>query len=130
MILLAVVSLSGCKGAKEIPVNVVEIVKHDTVTLQQIKVDSVTKIDSVYEYLYIKGDTVVHEKTKYVDRVSYKMLHDSIYIVKMDSVEVPVKIIAEKKLTTWQSIKVKYGGWAIGLVLVLLIAAILYYKKL
>ena len=36
----------------------------------------------------------------------------------------------EKKLTGWQSFKMKMGGWFLGILIILIVFAILYIVKL
>lgn len=57
-----------------------------------------------------------------IDR--YKASNDSLRAVKRDSVAVPVPV--EKKLTKWQKFKMDVGGWAIGAMSAVLIAACAY----
>lgn len=118
--ILFVLMLQGCK-AKYVSVpeyHNVYVTKHDTLT----------KHDSVYqkEFVdrFVKGDTVFLTKTKvdYRFRNIYKTLYrDSI---KTDSVRVPYPV--EKKLSRWQGLKMEVGGWAIGVLSVVVLGAIGY----
>ena len=92
------------------------------------KHDTLTKHDSIYqkEFVdrYVKGDTVFLTKTQidYRFRNIYKTLYrDSI---KTDSIRVPYPI--ERKLNKWESLKMEVGGWAIGVLSVVLLAVIGY----
>ena len=92
------------------------------------KHDTLTKYDSIYqkEYVdrYVKGDTVFLTKTQtdYRFRNIYKTLYrDSI---KTDSVRVPYPV--ERKLNRWESLKMEVGGWAISVLSVVVIAAIVF----
>lgn len=92
------------------------------------KHDTLTKHDSIYqkEFVdrYIKGDTVFLTKTKvdYRYKNIYKTLyHDSI---KTDSIRVPYPV--EKKLSRWQGLKMEVGGWAIGVLSVVVFGAVGY----
>ena len=92
------------------------------------KHDTLTKYDSIYqkEYVdrYVKGDTVFLTKTQtdYRFRNIYKTLYrDSI---KTDSVRVPYPV--KRKLNRWESIKMEVGGWAIGVLSVVVFGAIGY----
>ena len=105
MVLLACVSLSACKSAMQ-SVQIVEKNTHDTIVVFETKRDSVFNTDSVCEYVYIKGDTVIHEKLKYKTKYKYSIKHDSIYINKIDTIERPVYV--ERELSRWQKIKLKY----------------------
>lgn len=118
--ILFVLMLQGCR-TKYVSVpeyHNVYVTKHDTLT----------KHDSVYqkEFVdrYVKGDTVFLTKTQvdYRFRNIYKTLYrDSI---KTDSVHVPYPV--EKKLSRWQGLKMEVGGWAIGVLSVVVLGAIGY----
>lgn len=92
------------------------------------KHDTLTKHDSIYqkEFVdrYIKGDTVFLTKTKVDYR--YKNLYKTLYrdSIKTDSVRVPYPV--EKKLSRWQGLKMEVGGWAIGVLSVVVLGAIGY----
>lgn len=92
------------------------------------KHDTLTKHDSVYqkEFVdrYVKGDTVFLTNTKVDYR--YKNLYKTLYrdSIKTDSVRVPYPV--EKKLSRWQGLKMEVGGWAIGVLSVVVLGAIVY----
>ena len=75
--------------------------------------DSIHIHDSIH--IRDKGDTVFVDRwhTGYKD----KLLRDTTYIEKTDSVQVPYPV--EKKLSRWQSMKMELGGWAFGIIIVL-----------
>lgn len=118
--ILFVLMLQGCK-TKYVSVpeyHNVYVTKHDTLT----------KHDSVYqkEFVdrYVKGDTVFLTKTKVDYR--YKNLYKTLYrdSIKTDSIRVPYPV--EKKLSRWQGLKMEVGGWAIGVLSVVVLGAIGY----
>lgn len=118
--ILFVLMLQGCK-TKYVSVpeyHNVYVTKHDTLT----------KHDSIYqkEFVdrYVKGDTVFLTKTKVDYR--YKNLYKTLYrdSIKTDSVRVPYPV--EKKLSRWQGVKMEVGGWAIGVLSVVVLGAIGY----
>ncbi|EFV05425.1 hypothetical protein [Segatella salivae] len=118
--ILFVLMLQGCR-TKYVSVpeyHNVYVTKHDTLT----------KHDSVYqkEFVdrYVKGDTVFLTKTKVDYR--YKNLYKTLYrdSIKTDSVRVPYPV--EKKLSRWQGLKMEVGGWAIGVLSVVVLGAIGY----
>lgn len=118
--ILFVLMLQGCK-TKYVSVpeyHNVYVTKHDTLT----------KHDSVYqkEFVdrYVKGDTVFLTKTKVDYR--YKNLYKTLYrdSIKTDSVRVPYPV--EKKLSRWQGLKMEVGGWAIGVLSVVMLGTIGY----
>lgn len=118
--ILFVLMLQGCK-TKYVSVpeyHNVYVTKHDTLT----------KHDSVYqkEFVdrFVKGDTVFLTKTKVDYR--YKNIYKTLYrdSIKTDSVRVPYPV--EKKLSRWQSLKMEVGGWAIGVLSVVVLGTIGY----
>lgn len=109
--------LFGCTTTRYVPV----VERHtDTLRITQYLRDSVYIHDSTY--IHEKGDTVFFEKwhTRWRDRV----LHDTIYQSKTDSIPKPYPVPAE--LTKWQRLKVDWGGWAFLGIGVVLIISIFY----
>lgn len=121
LILLTAAILSGCRTVEYCPV---ETVRTDTVYVNRLAVDSVIVRDSIY--IHEKGDTVTEFRYHYIYR--YKDRVDTLYLASRDTVSVPYPM--EKELTRWQSFKVDYGGWAIGVVFgfVLIVFRSLIYK--
>lgn len=111
----------SCRTVKYVPV---ETVKVDTTYINKLQRDSIYMLDSVY--VKDKGDTVLIEKYKYLYRD--KLVRDTMYISKVDSIQVPYPV--EKELTRWQKIRMNVGGWAIGIVIitVLIVVGKLVYK--
>ena len=112
LILLA----SGCCAPK-----VVEHIIHqrDTTWIERDRVDSVYKKDSIF--VREKGDTVYVYKEKIRDR--YRYVHDTIRLVKADSVVVErlIEVEKEKPLTWWQSARLEAFWWLAGVCLLLLV---------
>lgn len=118
--ILFVLMLQGCRT------KYVSVPEYHNVYVN--KHDTLTKHDSIYqkEFVdrFVKGDTVFLTKTKvdYRYKNIYKTLyHDSI---KTDSVRVPYPV--EKKLSRWQGLKMEVGGWAIGVLSVVVFGAVGY----
>lgn len=118
--ILFVLMLQGCRT------KYVSVPEYHNVYVN--KHDTLTKHDSIYqkEFVdrFVKGDTVFLTKTKvdYRYKNIYKTLyHDSI---KTDSVRVPYPV--EKKLSRWQGLKMEVGGWATGVLSVVLLGAVGY----
>ena len=90
-ILLFIVALLlvGCKGQERI----VETVRTEYKDRLVEKVDTVSVKDSTF--VYVKGDTLYIYK--YRDRWREKIVRDTSYIMKTDSIEIPVYI--EKELS-------------------------------
>ena len=118
--ILFVLMLQGCRT------KYVSVPEYHNVYVN--KHDTLTKHDSVYqkEFVdrYVKGDTVFLTKTKVDYR--YKNIYKTLYrdSIKTDSVRVPYPV--EKKLSRWQDLKMEVGGWAIGVLSVVVLGAIGY----
>lgn len=110
---LLIIIVCSCKSnIRYIPIETVRI---DTVYKYQVRVDSVYNRD--YIYINQKGDTVIEYRYKYL----YKYINrvDTFYISKTDSIPVPYPV--EKPLSKWEQTKVNYGGYAIVLVIILIL---------
>jgi hypothetical protein len=90
----------------------VETVKVDTTYINKLQRDSIYMLDSVY--VKEKGDTVLIEKYKYLYRD--KLVRDTLYMAKTDSIQVPYPV--EKKLSQWQKLCIKLGGWAFAVIII------------
>lgn len=109
LFMLLVVVLSGCTTIKEVPV---EKVITETEYRDRLQYDSIYTRDSIY--LQAKGDTIYLSKYKYIYRD--KLIRDTSYVHRTDSIQVPYPVEIEKKLTFWQKIKVDLGGYTLILV--------------
>lgn len=114
-IILMVSLLTGCKTIQYYPL---ETVRHDTVYIQSLKLDSILVKDSIH--ITERGDTVTEFRLKYIYK--YKDRTDTLYLSRVDTVSVPYPV--EKELTKWQRVKVDYGGWAIGIVFVFILIVV------
>ena len=113
VVVLMVLAAWGCRAVRYVPV---ETVKTEKEYIDRWKRDSIHVLDSVF--VLVKGDTVFRDryKTVYKDRI----LHDTTFIERVDSVQVPYPV--EKRLTRWQSFKMEVGGFAFaGVVIVVLV---------
>lgn len=111
---LLMVFTCSCR-TKYVPV---ETVKIDTIYINKLQRDSIYMYDSVF--VKDKGDTVFVEKYKYLYRD--KLVRDTLYINRTDSVQVPYPV--EKELTRWQKLCVNVGGWAIVIVIITIIIVV------
>lgn len=127
MVLLAYLSLVSCRSPQQV-IQIVESNTHDTIVMVDVKFDSIYNTDSVYEYVYIKGDTIIRDKLKYVVKYKYSTKHDSIYVNKTDTIVQPVMV--EKNLTKWQELKLKCGDYlmAFSILAFLALFVLLLYK--
>ena len=102
--ILASCLMVGCRTVKYMPV---EHTHTDTLLITKQQRDSIWLHDSIH--VKEKGDTILIEKwhTKYIE----KMVHDTIYRSRVDSISVPVKVTeyVERELTWWEETKMKMG---------------------
>lgn len=112
--------ICSCRTVKYIPV---ETIKVDTTYINKLQRDSIYMLDSVC--VKEKGDTVLIEKYKYLYRD--KLVRDTMYISKVDSIQVPYPV--EKELTRWQQFRMDFGGWAMCIVVISILILIVYKIK-
>lgn len=103
----------------------IETVKHDSIYISKVLHDSIYQRDSIY--VDRKGDTVLIYKDRYLYK--YKNLVDTMYVIRIDSIQVPFPV--ERELSWWQSVKLQVGEIAIGIIigLIIIIAWLLRRKK-
>lgn len=109
--LLFLLFLCSCR-TEFIPI---ESVRYDSIMIEKLMRDSVFVRDSVY--LKEIGDTIYKYKDRFV--YVYKNRVDTFYAERVREIEIPVPV--ERKLTWWESVKLKYAEWMIGVVFVLVI---------
>lgn len=93
------ISCSSCSSPRPV---VLERTLHDTVHINNVRLDSVYMHDSIYFESIIKGDTVYRTKviTHWCNRISIK--HDTVYAARENKTEVPVPV--ERKLPLWKQL--------------------------
>lgn len=91
MFLTVWIALSGCRSVVYVPE---EHVTHDSVYVAALRVDSVYWRDSVF--VAQKGDTVTVTREKY--RYRYKLLRDTVWAERVDSVTVNIPVQVEKPM--------------------------------
>ena len=113
----ALAVLTGCKTIEYVPV-VEHEVHHDSIYFTKVQYDSIYVKDSTNQKEYNRGDTLVIERTKWQTLYKYKLVHDTLYQSKTDSIPVPYPVIkeVEKKLT-----KMQKGLMGLGLLTLLVI---------
>lgn len=99
VIVVAWVMIASCCSCstQHIPV---EFVHRDSIFIERLMKDSIFVKDSVF--IRQKGDTVFKDKLKFVYK--YVLYRDTAYIVRTDSIPVPVPV--EKKRTWWEQTKI------------------------
>ena len=90
-----------------------------------LRSDTLFRLDSVV--VRMQGDTTIIEKIRWQNRFVnvYKVKTDT--IMKSDSIRVPYPV--EKTLTMWQRAKMDVGGWAMGLITVVIIFVIVWLVR-
>lgn len=119
MCIIVLILVCSCNSVKYVPV---ETVKHDSIYINKVQVDSVYHRDSIY--VVDKGDTVFLYKDRYIYK--YKDRTDTLYVTKTDSIQVPYPV--EKELSKWQKIKLELGGWTLGIALIAFMAIVVLLK--
>lgn len=113
--------LAAMAAATSCSPRIIENIRYqrDTTYVQQVKVDSVYRRDSVF--IREKGDTVIIYKERIRDR--YVFRHDTLRLVKVDSVAVErvKEVEVEKPLSAWKTAKIEAFWWLVAAVLLLLL---------
>ena len=117
-IILLTLAICSCKSVKYVPV---ESVNYDSIYITNTQKDSIYQRDSIY--LEVSGDTIYKYRDRYIYK--YKTVRDTTNILRTDSIQVPYPV--EKELSRWQSFKMEIGGYAIIVLLVVILYFI--YKK-
>lgn len=120
-LILALFLLMGCKQVEYVPV---KSTSYDTVYLSKIKTDSIYCRDSVF--VSQKGDTVTLYKYKYLYK--YALRHDTLWREQTDTISVVQPV--EKQLTKWQTVKMEAGGYAIAILIAVILglAILIVYR--
>lgn len=126
MYIVLVLCCSSCSTPKPV---VLERTYHDTVHINNIRLDSIFQHDSIYFESIIKGDTVYRTKeiTRWRDRVSIK--HDTVYAVREKSVDIPVP--QERTVPLW--IHILKGVYVLAILVSLIYIVVmiwLYHRKI
>lgn len=118
VVLLLLAMLASCKTTRyvSVPEYHKEYINRTDTFLRS---DTLFRLDSVV--IRQQGDTTVIEKIRWQNRFVnvYKVKTDT--IMKSDSIRVPYPV--ENKLSKWQQLRLDFGGWAM-LVLGMLVVAI------
>ena len=120
-LLVSLLLLSAMAAVTSCSPRIIENIRYqrDTTYVQQVKVDSVYRRDSVF--VREKGDTVIIYKERIRDR--YVFRHDTLRLVKVDSVTVErvKEVKVEKPLSSWKAAKIEAFWWLVSAVLLLLL---------
>ena len=118
-------SLAGCKSVQYVPM---ETVRTDSIYVDRYQRDSIYQRDSVFVNRWTAGDTIYQDKViwKYVYRDKVK--YDTVTTLRSDTINVPYPV--ECKLSKWEQLKLNVGGWAISIIIiiVLIVMGCMVYK--
>lgn len=109
--------LCACTTTKYIPTETIKTEYRDR-EIERVTTDTV--LDT--RFVYIKGDTVIDWRERTNTR--YIAVHDTTTILKTDSVAVPYPV--ERSLTRWEQVKQDVGGAAIGLIIFIISATVVW----
>lgn len=113
--------LTGCKSVQYVPV---ETVRTDSVYVDHYLRDSIYQRDSVFINRWTAGDTIYQDKIVYKYIYRDKVKYDTVAILRSDTLRVPYPV--ESRLSTWEKIMLKVGGWAIGCMVITIIIFSIY----
>lgn len=121
VIIIALLALCGCQSTRYVPVESVrtEYRDHD---VERLVTDTVHDTRLVW----VKGDTVVDIRRE--ERIRRVEIHDTCYIERTDSVQVPYPV--ERRLNKWEQTKQDVGGYAIVALAVVVCAAVVWLIKI
>lgn len=127
-LIVLLLSLCACKTqykVVEVPKIVTQTnVEHHT----NIVRDTLVKRDSVI--IIQRGDTIYHETWHNLQAINRTYITDTIrdtipQVTTITKTDIQVKEV-EKKLTAWQKVKMRLGGWLLGLFGILSVGLIVY----
>ena len=126
LFIVVVVLASACTTTKYVEVPVVHT---DTLIVTNHQKDSVWLHDSIYLHEWMKGDTVMVDRVVYHTKYQEKIVMDTIYKSKTDTIAkpYPVEVKVEKELTWWQKTRIHAGE---ALLVLLAVAAVFGLWKL
>lgn len=117
---IVLLMLGGCKSVKYITVPVSHT---DTLIITKQQRDSIYLKDSTHVSEQQRGDTILLKITKWRTEYRDRMVHDTIYQSRTDSVGVPypVEVKVEKPLSWWQKTRLHLGELLLAICGVLVI---------
>lgn len=111
---IVIALLTSCKSVEYVPV-VEHEVHHDSIYFTNVQIDSIYIKDSTFQKEYSRNDTFFIEKIKWHIKYKEKLVHDTSYVSKIDSIPVPYPVVkeVEKKLSKTQKGLMSIGGLSI-----------------
>lgn len=124
VVLLLLAMLASCKTTRyvSVPEYHKEYINRTDTFLRS---DTLFRLDSVV--IRQQGDTTIIEKIRWQNRFVnvYKVKTDT--IIKTDSIRVPYPV--EKKLSKWQQLRLGFGGWAMGLIVIVIFFVVVWLVR-
>lgn len=119
-------ALSSCTTTRYVQVPVVHT---DTVRLVRVQQDSVFRHDSVFVNQYTQGDTVYRYLERWHNIYKTRLVHDTAYYARRDTVSVPVPVEKKvpAKLNHFQQLRLWIGN--IVLIALAVLAAIWVFSN-
>lgn len=108
-------ALTACGTRRAVQTVEVPRIKTDTVRLTTLELRTDTILDSVYidRLTEVRGESIIVTQTKYKAAIRYRdrIVRDTVRAVSKDTVGVPYAVTreVERKLTTWQRIRLALG---------------------
>lgn len=121
VIIVALLALCGCRSTRYVPVESVRTEYRDR-DVERLVTDTVHDTRLVW----VKGDTVVDIRRE--ERIRRVEIHDTCYIERTDSVQVPYPV--ERRLNKWEQTKQDVGGYAIVALAVVVCVAVAWLIKI
>lgn len=118
---ICILFLFSCRSVEYVPVHTHST---DTVYQSRIQRDSIYLHDSIYYAVKTKGDTVVEYQERWHTAYRDRLLHDTAYVAKHDTVPMPYAVVekveVERKLG-WLKLTLMWTGgivMSIGLLMI------------
>lgn len=86
---LVVLFLASCAHTKYVPLRETHT---DTVRVFHQQLDSVWLHDSIFRNQYVRGDTVYQEQTRWHTRYVSRIVRDTVYVSRRDTISVPCPV--------------------------------------
>lgn len=126
-ILLVILALFSCKHTEIVTS---DKVRTDTMYVNKWQHDSIHVHDSIYLHEHIKGDTVFIEKTSWHTHYKDRIVVDTAYISRTDTLTRTVTLTKAKPFTGWQWFQIWAGRLAlIAIALTLIIVVVRYMYR-
>ena len=123
--LIAIIIAMVCVGCKSVEYVEVETIRLDTLHHYVHQIDSIVRIDSIYEREYVKGDTIYKEKEVHRYRNTHKAKVDTVREIKVEYVEKPIEV--EKKLSVWDKVRIGIADCFLAIVALGLLAFAIFW---